>query len=90
MKQPSLFADHEDTKPEHQLSEHQKAALVEMMGQILTTGFELKRNRDDHYGSPQNHLGSPRQKGDRILTSIDSQTGDAPIASINVCRDITS
>jgi hypothetical protein len=77
MQQPSLFADHEDTKPAYQLSEPQKAALVEIMGQILTTCFARERKRDDHDGSPQNYRRSPRQKGDRVLTSIDSQTGDA-------------
>ena len=77
MQQPSLFPDHENTKLAYQLSEDQKAALVEIMGQILTTCFELERKRDDHDGSLQNYLRSPRQKGDRLLTSIDSQTGDA-------------
>ncbi len=54
MKQPSLFPDHDPTKPAHPLSEHQRAALVEMMGQILTTCFEHERKKDDDDGSPQN------------------------------------
>ena len=43
MKQPSLFPDHPNTRPESMVSDRQMVALIEVMSQIVKAFFERAR-----------------------------------------------
>jgi hypothetical protein len=50
MKQPSLFPDPQDTRPEPMVTERQMVALIEVMSQIVMAFFELEREGDTYAG----------------------------------------
>jgi hypothetical protein len=52
MKQPSLFPDHHDARPELVLTERQMVALIEVMSQIVKVLFERERKGDPCDDSP--------------------------------------
>jgi len=52
MKQPSLFPDHHDARPEPVFTERQRVALIEVMSQIVKACFEHERKGEPCDDSP--------------------------------------